>query len=188
MLLQAVEVLQSEVKRLSALTNAQQFDDKQLSKAIIAREWCDLEDLVAMLVSDWRYFNLLVILSLHTKLTVSQYTWATSFALASMWVFEANARAQSIETLTMASVNGRTGSIFDLSSKFKTSKYYDFQIVHGSDIVAIFVKFIRVQVIPEHLDSPLSALFVTHAGTPFSQGLLLFNTMMFDVRCLRTHA
>ena len=59
---------------------------------------------------------------------------------------------------------------FYLAGQFKTSKTYSYQIINTTDIIAIFVKYIRKHVIPSEVDSDESVLFPSWKGTPLVQG------------------
>ena len=83
-----------------------------------------------------------------------------------------NARPKAIELTTMLAWNSLKGTVFDLSCNFKTSGSYGFQIIKGTDIMSIFVQYMRRQIIPLDQDSEDSALLLTYSGTPLFQGEL----------------
>ena len=59
---------------------------------------------------------------------------------------------------------------YHLSIHFKTSSYYQYQIVSSTEIVKLFVKYIRPWVIPPNVDTEESVIFCTSIGTPLSPG------------------
>jgi hypothetical protein len=85
-------------------------------------------------------------------------------------VYGINARAKCIEAMTKKDLKDIEENQFYLSSNFKTSNTYGYQIVSVTDILQIYVKFIRKQRIPDEIDSDEATLFPTYKGTPLTKG------------------
>ena len=147
-------------------------ENRSLDKLIRARKWVEsgIPGLQDMMQDSWPYFDALICLSLHHALTCHQYSWAVGYTLASLWVYAVNSRSQSIEKMTMKSINEIQCNGFHLSSEFKTSSCYQYQIVSPTDILGLYVKYIRPHVIGPDIDSDDAVVFPSFRGTPLSSG------------------
>jgi hypothetical protein len=157
--------------RYNAISNIDQ-KSKTLETLIDKRQWVEggLPALQAMMVDSFHYFDALVSLTKYQQLTSHQYSWSLGFTLATFWVYGINARAQSIESMTRKHFEEIQQSQFHLSSNFKTSSTYGYQIVAATDILRFYVKHIRKQRIPEEVDSDEATLFPSYLGTPLTKG------------------
>jgi hypothetical protein len=146
--------------------------NKTVENLIEKRQWAEggLPTLQALMVDSFNYFDALVSLTKYQQLTSHQYSWALGFTLATFWVYGVNARAQSIESMTKKHFEEIQQNKFHLSSNFKTSPTYGYQIVSATDVLRIYVKYIRSQRIPEDIDSDEATLFPSYIGTPLSRG------------------
>jgi hypothetical protein len=155
-----------------------QFLDKRHSKQqtldllIQQREWVPggMNEIMEMMIDSFSYFDSLVAFSCYQPLSCHQYSWALGYALSSMWTMAYNARIGAIEIMTMKDYRLIEDENFHLANQFKTSDTYSYQIVKTTDIVDIFVKYIRKHVIPLEVDSDESVLFPSWKGTPLAQG------------------
>jgi hypothetical protein len=155
-----------------------QFLDKRYSKKqtldllIQQREWVPggMNEIMEMMIDSFSYFDSLVAFSCYQPLSCHQYSWALGYVLSSMWTMAYNARIGAIEIMTMKDYRLIEDENFHLANKFKTSDTYSYQIVKTTDIVDIFVKYIRKHVIPLEVDSDESVLFPSWKGTPLAQG------------------
>lgn len=147
---------------------------KTRQKLIELREWGEdgIIGLQRLMVEGWTYFDALIRLSLQTKLTVHQYSWSLGYTLASLWIFAVNARPQSIENMTMKDWREMNTNQFFLSNQFKTSNCYNYQIVASTDILKLFVCYIRCQIIPPNVDSDEAILFPNSKGEKLASGEL----------------
>ncbi len=145
---------------------------KTLEKLIEMRQWVQggLPAVQELMLDSWPYFDALVSLSIHQELKSQQYSWCVGYTLASLWVYGINARAKCIEAMTKKDLKDIEENQFYLSSNFKTSNTYGYQIVSVTDILQIYVKFIRKQRIPDEIDSDEATLFPTYKGTPLTKG------------------
>lgn len=143
-----------------------------LQKLIDQREWVEegMPKLLEMIQDSWSYFDALVCLACYQPLSCHQYSWALGYALSTMWVLNVNARNGCIERLTMKDFHDIGTTNFHLASKFKTSSKYQYQIVTTTDIIGVYVKYIRKHVINSEHDSIESVLFPSFKGTPMCQG------------------
>jgi hypothetical protein len=123
-----------------------------------------------MMKDSWPYFDALLCLSLHQALTCKQYSWAVGYTLASLWVYAMNSRSQSIEKMTIKAIKEIKTNGFHLSSEFKTSSCYKFQIVSPTNILELYIKYIRPHVIGPEIDSDDAVVFPSFKGTPLSAG------------------
>lgn len=166
-----IERLSIDRNRYNAITSRNQ-KSKTLESLIEKRQWVEggLPALQALMVDSWNYFDALVSLTKYQQLTSHQYSWALGYTLATFWVYAVNARAKSIELMTKKHFDEIQQNQFHLSSKFKTSSTYGYQIVSAPDILKIYVNHIRKQRIPEDVDSDDATLFPTYNGTPLSKG------------------
>ncbi len=157
--------------RFNAITTMDQ-KKKTLESLIQARQWVEggLSSIQNMMLDSWPYFEALVSLSKYQELKKHQYSWALGFTLSTLWVYGFNARAKSIEFMTMKDYKDMEENQFHLSINFKTSSTYGYQIVSPTDVLKIYVQFIRKQIIPEDIDSDEATLFPTSVKTPLSQG------------------
>ena len=146
--------------------------EQSIEKMKELREWPSdgLPELQRLMIDSWPYFDSLVSLSCYQQISQHRYCWALSYALASLWIFQVNARSKAIEKLTMKDLEEMETNDFHLSSQFKTSTTYKYQIVASTDIVRLFVKYIRSYVIPANVDSEEAIVFCTSNGTPLAQG------------------
>jgi hypothetical protein len=171
---QCVDRVEELRKRYDLQDIKYQHLEKSYEAMLVKGRSCTYSALCDMMVKGWKYYNLLVSYSTRYELTAHMYSYCITYALASLWVFAPNCRAQSIELLTKADFdvmeNSEEKSVFELSKNFKTSQYYTYQLVFGTDIAKIFVKHIRPHVIPNEFDSPTSILFPTFEGRPLVQG------------------
>lgn len=170
-LCQALDRLILERSRFHAITSINQ-KKKTLETLIEKRQWVEggLPEVQALMRDSFTYFDSLVSLSTFQPLKSHQYSWCLGFTLASFWVFGLNARAKCIETMTRGDLQEIQEKEFHLSTNFKTSKTYGYQIVSVPDILKIYVKYIRRQRISEEIDSDEAPLFPTYSGTPLSNG------------------
>ena len=129
-----------------------------------------IHELQRLMVDSFRYYDLLVSLACHQRLNSKQFSWALGYCFASLWVFKMNARGQAIEQLRMKDLEEIETNDFHLSRNFKTSSVYTYQIVASTDMVKLFVKYIRPHVIPPDIDSEEAVVFCTFAGTALHQG------------------
>ena len=170
-LTEILERIQIERNLYNSIASQEQ-KKKTLENLIISRQWVEggLPALQKLMVDSWTYFDALVSLSLYQTLRSHQYSWCLGYTLASLWIYGVNARAQSIESMTKKSLIEIENKQFHLSSNFKTCSTYGYQIVTVTDILHIFVRYIRKQIIPEDIDSNDATLFPTFAGTPLAKG------------------
>jgi hypothetical protein len=147
---------------------------KTREKLIQLREWGEdgIVGLQRLMIQGWTYYDALIRLSLHEKLTCHQYSWSLGYTLASLWIFAVNARAQSIERMTMKDWKEMKTNQFHLANEFKTSKTYQYQIVASTDILKLFVSYLRPQIIPPEIDSDESILFPNSKGQQLATGEL----------------
>ncbi len=145
---------------------------KTVDKLLLAREWVEdgIIGVQKMMKDSWPYYDALIRLSFHHRLSCHQYSWCVGYALASLWVFAVNARSQSIQLMTLKSWKEISTYQFSLSNKFKTSSTYQYQIIASTDILKLYVTYIRKTAIPPELDSDDAVLFPTYKGTPLSSG------------------
>lgn len=151
-------------------------ENQQKTKEVLLkkREWIPegIFGLQKLMEDSWPYYDALVRLTFHTKLTVFQYSWAIGYTLASLWVFAVNARGQSIENMRMKDWKEISTYQFHLSEKFKTSSTYKYQIVASTDILKLYVRYIRPQIIPADIDSDEAFLFPNSKGSKLASGEL----------------
>jgi hypothetical protein len=157
--------------RYNAISSIDQ-KKKTLDNLVKIRQWVEggLPTLQSLMLDSWTYFDSLVSLTKYQILKSHQYSWALGFTLATLWVYGVNARAQSVETMTKKNYQQMENQGFYLSSHFKTSATYGYQIVSPTDVLKIYVKYIRIQIIPEEIDSDEAALFPSFAQTPLGRG------------------
>lgn len=171
---QCIDRLEEERKYYDQKNTKYMFLEKSYEAMLAKGQSCSYSSLCNMMVQGWVYFSLLVTLSTLYPLTALQYSYCSTYALASLWVFAPNCRAQSIEYLTKGDFeimeNSEEHSVFELSTHFKTVRNYTYQLVFVTDIVKIFIKYIRPTAIPAVVDSSLSTLFPTFEGRPLAQG------------------
>jgi hypothetical protein len=136
------------------------------------KEWVPggMKELLEMMMDSYSYFDSLIAFSCYQPLSCHQYSWALGYTLASMWVMAYNARIGAIEIMCMKDYNAIQHETFHLASKFKTARSYSYQIVHTTDIVDLYVKYLRKDIIPAEIDSEDAVLFPSWKGTPLSQG------------------
>lgn len=165
------ERLKIERKRYQMMEKRNQ-KKQTLDLMIAQREWVEdgMDGLMAMMKDSFPYYDSLICLSCYQPLSCHQYSWALGYALASLWVMTVNARSGCIEKMTMKDYHDIEDKQFHLASDFKTSATYSFQIVKTTDIIALYVKYIRKHVIPEDIDGDDSVLFPNFKGTPLCQG------------------
>lgn len=174
--------------RYNGITSMEQ-KKKTVENLIEKRQWVEgeLPALQALLLDSWPYFESLVALSKFQNLKSHQYCWALGFTLSTLWVHGVNARAGAIEKMTMKDFQDIQEKRFHLSKKFKTASTYGYQIISATDILKIYVKHIRKQVIPESIDSDEAVLFPTSKQTPLVHGEvskkinLIFKTYGYDL-------
>ncbi len=162
---------------------------KTLDNLIEMRQWVEggLPSLQSLMLDSWPYFDSLVSLTQYQNLRPHQYSWALGFTLATLWVYGVNSRAQSVEKMTLKNFREIEEKNFYLSSQFKTSSTYGYQIVSPTDVLRIYVKYIRKQIIPEEIDSDEACLFPSFAKTPLGRGEaskkigLIFKTYGYDL-------
>lgn len=183
-----IDRLSIDRNRYNAITSKIQRS-KTLESLIEKRQWVEggLPAIQALMVDSWNYFDALVSLTKYQQLTSHQYSWALGFTLATFWVYSVNARAKSIELMTKKHFNEIQNNQFHLSSNFKTASTYGYQIVSASDILNIYVRYIRSQRIPGDIDSDDATLFPTYKGTPLVKGEVnrkvnsIFATYGYDI-------
>jgi hypothetical protein len=162
-----------ELERKYSTTMASRLNKlKTVDKLLLAREWVEdgIIGVQRMMKDSWPYFDALIRLSFHHRLSCHQYSWCVGYALASLWVFAVNARSQSIQLMTLKSWKEISTFQFSLSNQFKTSSTYQYQIISSTDILKLYVTYIRKTAIPPELDSDDAVLFPTYKGTPLSSG------------------
>jgi hypothetical protein len=162
-----------ELERKYSTTMASRSNKlKTVDKLLLAREWVKdgIIGVQRMMKDSWPYFDALIRLSFHHRLSCHQYSWCVGYALASLWVFAVNARSQSIQLMTLKSWKEISTYQFSLSNQFKTSSTYQYQIIASTDILKLYVTYIRKTAIPPELDSDDAVLFPTYKGTPLSSG------------------
>lgn len=154
--------------------NSRENQQKTREKLIQLREWGEngIIGLQRLMVQGWTYFDALIRLSLHEKLTCHQYSWSLGYTLASLWIFAVNARGQSIERMTMKDWKEMKTHQFHLANEFKTSRQYQYQIVSSTDILKFFVLYLRKQIIPPEIDSDEAVLFPNSKGQQLATGEL----------------
>jgi hypothetical protein len=145
---------------------------KTKEKLIQAREWVEdgIIGVQRMMKDCWSYFDALIRLSSHVRLSCFQFSWAVGYTLASLWVFAVNARSQPVEGMTLGSWKELSRYQFSLSNNFKTSGTYKYQIIASTDILNLFVNHLRKTAIPFEIDSDEACLFPTYSGSPLSSG------------------
>ena len=165
------ERLRIERKRFKQMEK-RHHRSKTLDNLISKREWVEegMIGLVNMLKDSWKYFDSLVCLACYQPITCHQYSWALGYALSTMWILCMNARNGCIERLTMKDYHNIQSKNFHLASDFKTSSKYSYQIVSTTDIVGIFIKYIRIHVISSDIDSDDAVVFPSFKGTPLCPG------------------
>lgn len=174
--------------RFNSIASIEQ-KNKTIDRLIAKRQWVagGLPSLQEMMVDLWPKFDALVSLSNYQQLTCQQYSWAMGFTFATLWIYGVNARAQCIETMRMKDFKEMEQNGFHLSTNFKTSSTYNYQIVSPTDVLKTFVKHFRSQVIPEHIDSDEATLFPTFKKTPLTKGEVsrkikeIFKTYGYDL-------
>jgi hypothetical protein len=136
------------------------------------REWVPggMSEIMEMMIDSFAYFDSLVALATFQTLSCHQYSWALGYALASMWTMAYNARIGAIETMTMSDYQSIEQENFYLADQFKTSNVYSYQIVKTTDVVKIFVKYVRRHVVSSESDSGEAVLFPSWKSTPLAQG------------------
>ena len=162
---------------------------KTVDYYIETRQWVEggITSLQNMMLELWPYFDGLVSLTKYQNLSSHQYSWALGFTFSTLWIYGVNARAQSIESMTVKDFKEMEQNGFYLSTNFKTASTYGFQIVSPTDILTIYVKYIRKQVIPQEIDSDEATLFPTFKGTPLAKGEVsrkinsIFKTYGYDL-------
>lgn len=165
-------------ERLKIDRKTYQFMEKRYHKhqtldlMIQQKEWVPggMDELMKMMIDSFSYFDVLVSFSCYQPLSCHQYSWALGYTLASMWVMAYNARIGAIERMTMSDYHAIDKEVFHLANQFKTSNSYSYQIVNTTDVVDLYVKYLRKYVIPDDIDSEEAALFPSWKGTPLSQG------------------
>lgn len=165
---QRLELERGFFQTIASRSNNQKTKEKFLE----AREWIEDGIIGAQrLMHDSRpYYDALICLSKFQRLTSHQYSWALGFTLASLWVFAFNARSQSVERMTLNSWEDIKSNDFFLSSDFKTSPTFQYQIIAPTDILHLYVDNLRKSAILPEFDSKDAALFPTYNGTPLSSG------------------
>jgi len=166
-----IDRLSIERSRYNSIASIEQRN-KTADDLIEKRQWVEggIISLQEMMLDMWPYFDGLVSLSKYQKLTSHQYSWVLGFTLSTLWIYGVNARAQSVESMTLKDFKEIEENGFHLSSNFKTSSTYGYQIVSPTDVLRIYVKYIRSQVITEDIDSDESTLFPTFITTPLTSG------------------
>lgn len=171
---QCLERLEDERKFYDKKNNKYQFQEKSFEAMLAKGLTCSYSCLCDMMVKGWAYFSLLITLSTLYSLTALQYSYCSTYALASLWVFAPNCRAQSVEHLTKRDFefmeNSDEHSVYDLSRHFKSVQKHTYQLVFGTDIAKMFVRYIRPTAIKPEVDSSNSTLFPTFEGHPLAQG------------------
>lgn len=159
-------------RRRFQLLEKRQTKANTLDSMIQQKEWVEdgMEGLMRMMKDSWTYFDALVCLSCYQPLSCHQYSWALGYSLASMWVMSVNARTGCIERMIMKDYHSIKKNQFHLSSDFKTSETYNYQIVMTTDIIGIFIKYIRKHIIPDDIDSDEAVVFPSFKGSPLCQG------------------
>lgn len=159
-------------RRRFHLLERRQTKSNTLDLMIQQKEWVEdgMEGLMRMMKDSWRYFDALVCLSCYQPLSCHQYSWALGYSLASLWVMTLNARIGCIERMIMKDYHSIENNQFHLASDFKTSETYNYQIVMTTDIIGIFIKYIRKHVIPPEIDSEEAVVFPSFKGSPLCQG------------------
>lgn len=168
---QVLDRLMIDRCRYNALA-AQMQRKKTVENLIQMREWVDggILALQEIMLDSWPYYDALVSLSKYQILTSRQYSWCLGFTLASLWIYGVNARPKCIELMKMKDFHEMENNQFHLSSNFKTSSTFGYQIVSAPDLLKIYVKYIRVQVIQKDIDSNDAVLFPTFSKTPLAKG------------------
>jgi len=163
--------LKIERKRFQLMDRRKQ-KNQTLDVLIQQREWVQngLVGLLDMMKDSWEYYDSLVCLACYQPLSCHQYSWALGYALASLWVIASNARKGCIEKMTMKDQKLMEQQNFCLATDFKTSSTYSYQIVTTTDIVGIYIKYIRKHIIPIEIDSDDAVVFPSWKGTPLHQG------------------
>ncbi len=183
-----VDRLTIDRSRYNAISSIDQRK-KTLENLVEMRQWVEggLPVLQSLMVDSWPYFDSLVSLTKYQILRAHQYSWALGFTLATLWVYGVNSRAQCVERMTLKNFKEIEEKNFYLTSKFKTSSTYGYQIVSPTDVLRIYVKYIRKQIIPEDIDSDEASLFPSFAKTPLGRGEaskkigLIFKTYGYDL-------
>lgn len=157
--------------RYNAITSMDQ-KKKTVENLIENRQWVEggLPTLQTLLKDSWSYYEALVALSKYQMLKNQQYSWALGFTLSTLWVYGINARSQTIEKMTLKDFKEMEANRFFLSTNFKTVSTYGYQVVSPTDVLKIYVKYIRKQIINEEIDSDQAALFPTTNKTFLSAG------------------
>lgn len=143
-----------------------------LDSLIKNREWVEegVSGLVSMMEDSFGYYDSLLCLSRYQSISCHQYSWALGYALASLYVLSINARIGCIEKLTMKDYADMNKNKMHLATEFKTSRNYSYQIVLKTDIIDLFIKYIRKGVISDDINSDESVVFPSFKGSPLSQG------------------
>lgn len=157
--------------RYNSITTIEQ-KKKTIDHFIGTRQWVEggISSLQTMMLDSWPYFDALISLSKYQHLKSHQYSWALGFTLSTLWIYGINARAKSIESMTLKDFKEMEENGFCLSTNFKTVSTYGYQIVSPTDVLRIYVKYLRNQIIPEEIDSDQATLFPTFAKTPLAKG------------------
>jgi hypothetical protein len=127
---QIIERLKEERNRFNSINRKKAWGNT-IDKLIKKRQWVEegVPGLQSLMVDSWRYFDALVSLSCFQPLSRVRYSWALSYALASLWCLSVNSRVKSIEQLTMSALEIIGDQNFHLSTSFKTSSTYHYQVI-----------------------------------------------------------
>jgi len=166
-----IERLKEERNRFQSI-NRKKNRENSIDALIKKRQWVEegVEGLQNMMLDSWPYFDALVAFSCTMPLNRQRYSWILCYSLASMWCLAVNARVKSIEKLTMKGFKELQKKKFTLSTSFKTCHTYHYQVVYTTDIVNLYVKYVRRQILPEELDSDEAKVFLTYQGNALAQG------------------
>jgi hypothetical protein len=127
---QIIERLKEERNRFNSINRKKAWGNT-IDKLIAKRQWIEdgLPGLQNLMLDSWRHFDALVSLACFLPLSRVRYSWALSYSLASLWCLSVNSRTKSIETLTMGALGNIQKQNFHLSTSFKTSKIYHYQVI-----------------------------------------------------------
>lgn len=134
---QIIERLKEERNRFNSINRKKAWGNT-IDKLIIKRQWIEegVPGLQQLMVDSWRHFDALVSLSCFLPLSRVRYSWALSYSLASLWCLSVNSRTKSIESLTMGGLENIKQQNFHLSTSFKTSSVYHYQVI-SSHVVGL---------------------------------------------------
>lgn len=127
---QTIDRLKDLRNHFSRINKKRSFDNT-IEALVKKRQWVEdgVPGLHRMMTDSWTYFDAIVSLAcVQKEITRARYSWALSYVLASLWCLTINSRTKSIEGLTMKGLQNIRKEKFHLSTSFKTSQTYHYQV------------------------------------------------------------